>query len=268
MVDEESVEKTLKKVLLEVSLKIAKEGKGCILVIRNNNVDYEELVQQDIPFFNVIKEQRRLERLAKEDGACIISPDGELIAYSAQITNTKPFKPFGTRHSAGFTASQNGNMVFLASEEDKKVRVFANGDIISEIDTQQPDVEKKTGYLADVFQSLGAGTIAMITLGGASALIPQLPGYISVPLIPGVILFAAIHASIKYFKNNPQLRAEKKKKAFKYFFGSIFIIGGLWMAILNFPQSISLVLYRYHAIIGAFVSIFGLVLAFAPMVKK
>src|SRR3989338_5313490 len=180
----------VEQVLLEISIKIAKQEKGCLFVIKQNGLEYETLIAQDIKPFNIIDNQRRLEALALLDGTCIIDKKGYLIAYAAQISNTKSFKGFGTRHSAAFTASLNKNIAILASEEDKKIRVFKNGKLLMQIDPMEKNIEHRTKEAVNVLESIGAGSI--VTLG-ASVLAPTL----GITLIPGIVIFGSTYYLIK-----------------------------------------------------------------------
>ena len=190
MVFKKSLIAKVEQVLLEISIKIAKQEKGCLFVIKQNGLEYETLIAQDIKPFNIIDNQRRLEALALLDGACVIDKKGYLIAYSAQISNTKTFKGFGTRHSAAFTASLNKNIAILASEEDKKIRVFKNGKLLMQIDPMEKNIEQRTKEAVNVLESIGVGSIATI---GASVIAPTL----GITLIPGIVIFGSTYYLIK-----------------------------------------------------------------------
>jgi DNA integrity scanning protein DisA with diadenylate cyclase activity len=182
----ENIEETLTK----ISLKIAKQHKGCIFVIMNNKFDYSSLIEQDIQPFKVYDHQRRVEALASLDGACIINPDGFLISYSAHILNAKSFVGFGTRHSAAYTASFNGNIVIMASEEDSKVRIFKDGKLIMQLDAFEKGIENKTKEVTSIMESIGAGTLSAI---GVGILVPT----VGLTLIPGIIIFSTSHYVFK-----------------------------------------------------------------------
>ncbi len=190
MVFKKSLIAKVEQVLLEISIKIAKQEKGCLFVIKQNGLEYETLIAQDIKPFNIIDNQRRLEALALLDGACVIDKKGYLIAYSAQISNTKTFKGFGTRHSAAFTASLNKNIAILASEEDKKIRIFKNGKLLMQIDPMEKNIEQRTKEAVNVLESIGVGSIATI---GASVIAPTL----GITLIPGIVIFGSTYYLIK-----------------------------------------------------------------------
>jgi DNA integrity scanning protein DisA with diadenylate cyclase activity len=183
----------IEKLLIEISLKIARQGKGCLFVIKEKNLDYENLLEQDVKPFNIFENQRRLEALALIDGACIIDQKGNLIAYGVSISNTKVFLGYGTRHSASYTASLNGNTAIMSSEEDKKVRIFKKGKLIMQLDPLEKRVNNKVSEAVNILESMGFGVTATY---GLTALVPNLsPG---LQIFPGIILFGSAYALIKF----------------------------------------------------------------------
>jgi len=182
--------KKLEKLLIDISIKIAREGKGCLLVIKEDGIEYKTLLEQDIKPFNVLENNRRLEVLASFDGAVIIDVNGKMIAYSAKIKSNRIFPGFGTRHTAAYSASLKGNTAILASEEDRKVRVFKQGKLIMQIDPFEKNIEYKTSEVVSLLESIGAGSIATI---GTSLLVPSL----GIALIPGIVVFGSAHYLMK-----------------------------------------------------------------------
>ena len=183
--------KEIQKLLIDIAVKIAKQGKGCLFVIKENGVKYDLLFEKDIKGFDIFKNERRLEVLALIDCACIIDKKGNLIAYGANIKNVKSFKGFGTRHSAAYTASE-GNTAILASEEDRKVKIFQKGKLIMQLDPYEKNIEYKTGEAVNILESIGAGTITTI---GATVLAPAL----GISLLPGIIIFGIPYYLMKRY---------------------------------------------------------------------
>src|SRR3989344_6411821 len=110
MTPEEKSQKELEEVLVLVGLRIAKRGEGALFVV--GDVEYNLLVDQNVPPFKIMENPKLLESLALMDGAVVIGKDGVMEAYGAMIKSTSTFKNFGTRHSAGLTASEKeGNLV-------------------------------------------------------------------------------------------------------------------------------------------------------------
>jgi len=175
----------LEEVLIQVGLRIAKRGEGALFVV--GEVEYKLLVDQNVPSFKVCENPKLLESLALMDGAVVINHEGFMTAYGAMIKSTRTFRNFGTRHSAGISASQKkGNLVVIVSEEDKKVRILKEGKMIMQIDALQKDVEKSVSGAVDVLETIGAGTIGAI---GTGILVPTL----GVALLPGIVVFGSAY---------------------------------------------------------------------------
>lgn len=182
--------KKLEEVLMQVGLRIAKRGEGALFVV--GNVEYKPLVNQNVPPFQVIENPKLLESLALMDGAVVIDHNGVMRAYGVMIKSKKTFKNFGTRHSAGLSASQiKGNIVFVISEEDRKIRVLRKGKMVMQIDALQKNVEKSIPHAVRALESIGAGTLGAI---GTSLLAPTL----GIALLPGVILFGSAYYLARY----------------------------------------------------------------------
>ncbi len=176
--------KQLEESLIQVGLRIAKRGEGALFVV--GEVEYKTLVDQSVPPFKAVDNPKLLESLALMDGAVIINKQGEVEAYGAMIKTTQTFKNFGTRHSAGLSASKKGNLVVIVSEEDKKVRIIKNEKVVMQIDALERNVEKKVSEAVNVLESVGAGTLGTI---GTGILMPSL----GIALLPGIIVFGSAY---------------------------------------------------------------------------
>ncbi|MEK6912949.1 MAG: diadenylate cyclase [Nanoarchaeota archaeon] len=185
--------KQIEEKILKISIEIAREGNGALFVI-GNKVKYERLMEQKFGNLNIFETgaEKILKGLAVIDGAVIINTEGNLIDYGALIKNTKPLIGFGTRHAAAITASKEGNIVILVSEEEKKVKVFRDGKYLMQIDSLEKNVETEIPLMSKILESTGAGVIGTI---GTVALAPTL----GVALIPGIILFGGSYFAIKSF---------------------------------------------------------------------
>lgn len=191
----ESRIKEIEKFLIEVGIKIARSGKGALFVIKEGELKYSNLFPQDIPSFDILKEPRRFELLAIQDGAMIIDPNGNLLSYCANIEDVKTIQGFGTRHVAASTASMN-NLVILVSEEEKKVKVFKQGEIIMQIDALEKGIEKKSSEISDLLESAGVGALGVI---GGTAL-----GLVGIALMPGVVVFGGLYWAMKKLINKTE----------------------------------------------------------------
>ena len=104
--------------IIKISIEIAQSGEGALFVL-GENVKYKRLINKSFEELSIFDQgaEKILKGLAVIDGAVIINKDGKLIEYGAMISNPKPFVGFGTRHAAAVTASKNGNISILISEE-------------------------------------------------------------------------------------------------------------------------------------------------------
>jgi len=186
----------IEKIILKIAIEIAKHGEGALFVI-GEGFHYGKLMKHKFGKINVFDKgaEKVLKGLAVIDGATVISPKGDLVEYGVLIKHTKPFVGFGTRHAAAVTASKNNNVSILASEEERKVKVFKNGKYIMQIDALQKNVEKKVPAISQILESAGAGVIGTI---GAVTLAPTL----GIALIPGIVVFGGSYYAIKAFLDN------------------------------------------------------------------
>ncbi len=184
--------KELEETIIQIGLKVAKRGEGALFVI-GNEVEYKPLVEQEVPPFNAVKNPKLLESLALMDGAIIINEEGIVKAYGAMIKSRRTMKNFGTRHSAGLSASKKGNTVIIVSEEDKKVKVLKEGKAIMQIDALQKNIEKSVPEAINILESVGAGTIGTV---GAGLLAPGL----GIALFPGIVVFGSAYYLAKMLR--------------------------------------------------------------------
>ena len=199
-------QKGIEKVLLDTAIKLSANGIGSISVFNiGQPINYDDLFEKDIEQFDIIESPRRFEVVSGVDGACIINSEGKLISYSAMIKDAKPYKGFGTRHAAAYTASLNDNLVIMTSEEDRKVRVFRNGVLLMQIDPTEKEVKHKTKEAVGLLETIGVGAVSTI---GASILIPTL----GITLIPGIIIFGSSHYALKNIINLIIDRTSKESK--------------------------------------------------------
>ena len=185
--------KKLEEVLIQVGLRIAKRGEGALFIV--GDVVYKEMVDQNVPSFEIVRNPKLLESLALMDGAVIIDFNGRMKAYGVKIKASKVFKNFGTRHSAAISAAKGNNLVVLVSEEDKKIRIFKNGKMVIQIDALQKNVESSVPQAVKVLESVGAGTIGAL---GTTLLVPAL----GLTFLPGVIVFGSAYYLAKILSRN------------------------------------------------------------------
>lgn len=184
--------KILEEELIRIGLKIAKRGEGALFVI--GEVEYDSLVEQNVPPFKIIENPKLLESLALMDGAIIIDKEGFMKAYGVMIKSTKTFKNFGTRHSAAISASVGGNIAILVSEEDKKIRILKDEKMIMQIDALEKNVEYSVQGAVTLLESVGAGAVGTI---GAGILVPTL----GLAMLPGIVIFGSAYYLGKLLTN-------------------------------------------------------------------
>ena len=181
----------IEQVIIKIALEIAKSGEGALFVI-GEKIDYEKLIKKKFANLNVFEKgaEKIFKGLAVIDGAMIINKKGDLVDYGVLIKKSRPFIGFGTRHAAAMTASKKGNISILASEEERKVKIFRDGKYIMQIDALQKNIEKETSIASKILESTGAGFIGTI---GTTVLAPTL----GIALIPGIIIFGGSYYALK-----------------------------------------------------------------------
>jgi len=154
---EASQEEHVMDVILGVAKSISKSGQGGLVVVAERSA-IDGMYETHYPQFTTaspITEKGMstvLEKLATIDGAMIISPGGELIAYGARLLRSTTLPGFGTRHAAasGITEGIPAATAVLISEESSWIKIFQNGAIVLEMDASEvnPNVmEKVAGFL-------------------------------------------------------------------------------------------------------------------------
>jgi len=195
------MDKTRKKII-ETCIKIARRGEGALVVYgKLSSKAHKPLIKQNVKPFKIETNPKLFESLALIDGAVLVNDEGKVYAYGTKIKSTRILKNFGTRHSAGLSASAySGVEVFVVSEEDRKVRIFKNKKLIIQIDALEKGMEKKSSEINNLLESIGIGTLGTV---GTAILAPA----IGISLIPGVIIFGGAYYLIKRIKES-----EKKKQ--------------------------------------------------------
>ena len=187
---------------------------------------------------------------------------GILKGYGIAMTRLNPIMNKGTRHASASYASKQGNKVFLISQEDKKIKIFIKGKIVMEIDALEKGIEKKTSEIVSIFESLGAGTLSVMIMGAASALIPSLSMF-AFPILPGITIFTSLYASAKSIRNLPPEGGEKKRRIMKIVIGGIVIILGVGIMLIRSSVDI-----RLRLLTGGVISVIGFFVAFTSRKRK
>jgi hypothetical protein len=174
----EGQEERVMNAILGVSKNISKSGEGGLIVIAEKG-EIEGLYETHYPQItsaSPITEQGMnvvLEKLATIDGAVILTPKGELVAFGARILKSTTLPGFGTRHAAasGITESLPNATAVLISEESSWIKVFQKGGIVLEMDSAEvnPNVMEKVAAF------LTRNDMALLVSAGMSMAALQVP---------------------------------------------------------------------------------------------
>lgn len=193
MKKERKIEK-IEEILIKAGIEIARKGEGALFVI-SDDCRYKRLLKQKMKPFSIFEKGafKILVSVATIDGAVIINKRGIVEDYGAMIKTKKVFKGYGTRHSAAYSASlYSETTAILVSQEEKKVKIFRNGNLVMQVDALQKNIEKKISEVSGILESIGVGTLSSL---GVSALIPGL----GIAIIPGIIIFGVPYYLLRRF---------------------------------------------------------------------
>lgn len=195
---DKKTEKIIKKVL-KVALAIAREGEGALFVI-SNNIEYKNLLKHRLAEFSIFDDgaEKILKSIAVVDGAVIINKNGKVKDYGVMIRAREVLVGYGTRHSAGLSASKHGISI-LCSEEEKNVKVFKEGKIIMQLDALKEDIDETIPFATKLLESVGVGAIG-------SLFIP------SIYIANGIIVFGGTYYFIRNILPNMINKLKSKKK--------------------------------------------------------
>ncbi len=167
------------RLTLNISKTLAKEKQGALFVIadRDKIKGYYRLHYPQITFAdNVLTKgmDSVIEKLATLDGAVILTPDGELLAYGSRILKSETLLGFGTRHAAakGITLFDSSFTAVLVSEESSWIKVFQNGEIVLEtdaVDIEPSTLDKVSRFLTSHDMALLAGAGISVATGLVAA---------------------------------------------------------------------------------------------------
>jgi DNA integrity scanning protein DisA with diadenylate cyclase activity len=112
--------------------------------------------QKDIKDANV---QGTINELSKLDGAFVISAEGYVLSAARYIEansqNINLPMGFGTRHMAAASITKQTDAVaIVVSESDGVVRVFKNGELISEIISGTTDLDKVKPHIRGKYEKI------------------------------------------------------------------------------------------------------------------
>jgi len=171
------MEKEIVKFVLEISMEFGQEKKGSFFVITDRDIKkHYKLLYPDLfngKDINIKQKEatRLLKKLAELDGAIILSDNGKIINYGAEIIKTSVYKGYGTRHSAALGISKIPEVTAItASEEDGCVRIFKAGRLLVEINPLTKTPKTLSDRISDMITNpnlplLGGGGLASLAFG-------------------------------------------------------------------------------------------------------
>jgi len=167
------------RIVLNISKSQAKQNQGALFVIADREkIDGNyHLHYPPIQFSGNLLSKGMdavVEKLATLDGAVILTPDGELVAYGSRILKSETLLGFGTRHAAarGITLYNKSFTAVLVSEESGWIKVFQKGDVVLEtdsVDIEPSTLDKVSRFLTNRDMALLAGAGITVAAGIVSA---------------------------------------------------------------------------------------------------
>lgn len=167
-----------KKVISQVTQMVnemANKKKGSFFIITKSDISkkYEPLYpdlfsNKKISIFKK-ETQTLLLALLELDGAIVVDNSGYVIDYGVKVKKTKILLGHGTRHSAarGISCFPN-TLSIISSEEDGKVRIFRNGDMVAEIN---PKTGKSKMFFERIGELFSKPELHVATAGGVASLL-------------------------------------------------------------------------------------------------
>ncbi len=174
--------------LIKIAQSLAERKKGGLFVIAPKyqvRGEFECLYPQLVGPYSIHAKGATavLEKLCELDGACILSDDGEILAYGARIRKSIPVPGYGTKHAAasGITNLLKESTAILISEESGWIKIFKGGKVVVEMDSKKAPaslMQKVVSFLTD-------NDTALLTAAGTSA---ALVGFLPVVVVSGTYL--------------------------------------------------------------------------------
>ncbi|MFH0714245.1 MAG: DNA integrity scanning protein DisA nucleotide-binding domain protein [Candidatus Diapherotrites archaeon] len=191
---------SIQETCIEVAMEVARGGEGCLLVVGDTdsfNTHFPNFFEKSKSTIFEEGMDKVLVKLAEIDGAIVVDSKGKIKAYGARITRQSTHRGSGTRHAAAKGVSEEKGIVsILASEEDKMVKIFKDGNQLVEIN---PFTKGVDSHVSKIVRFVNSPEGALAT--GAAVAIPFLG-------IPGVIVFAG-----SYYVARNLLKFAGKQKA-------------------------------------------------------
>ncbi len=199
---------------------MANKKKGSFFIITKQDISskYERLYPDLFSHKKInIKDketQTLLIALAELDGAIVVDDDGYVIDYGVKIKRTKILLGHGTRHSAARGISQTKNVLpIISSEEDGRVRIFREGEMVAEIN---PRTGKDKQFFEKIGELFSRPDLQVATAGGVASLLLRVNPFMAGAVFTGSWIITKYGlVSMKEFLATGRLVVKKKTKEIK-----------------------------------------------------
>ena len=199
---------------------MANKKKGSFFIITKQDISskYERLYPDLFSHKKInIKDketQTLLIALAELDGAIVVDNDGYVIDYGVKIKKTKILLGHGTRHSAARGISQTKNVLpIISSEEDGRVRIFREGEMVAEIN---PRTGKDKQFFEKIGELFSRPDLQVATAGGVASLLLRVNPFMAGAVFTGSWIITKYGlVSMKEFLATGRLIVKEKTKKIK-----------------------------------------------------
>ncbi|HOW29354.1 MAG TPA: diadenylate cyclase [archaeon] len=199
---------------------MANKKKGSFFIITKQDISskYERLYPDLFSHKKInIKDketQTLLIALAELDGAIVVDDSGYVIDYGVKIKRTKILLGHGTRHSAARGISQTKNVLpIISSEEDGRVRIFREGEMVAEIN---PRTGKDKQFFEKIGELFSRPDLQVATAGGVASLLLRVNPFMAGAVFTGSWIITKYGlVSMKEFLATGRLVVKKKTKEIK-----------------------------------------------------
>lgn len=199
---------------------MANKKKGSFFIITKEDISskYERLYPDLFSHKKInIKDketQTLLIALAELDGAIVVDDSGYVIDYGVKIKKTKILLGHGTRHSAARGISQTKNVLpIISSEEDGRVRIFREGEMVAEIN---PRTGKDKQFFEKIGELFSRPDLQVATAGGVASLLLRVNPFMAGAIFTGSWIITKYGlVSMKEFLATGRLVVKEKTKKIK-----------------------------------------------------
>jgi len=199
---------------------MANKKKGSFFIITKEDISskYERLYPDLFSHKKInIKDketQTLLIALAELDGAIVVDDSGYVIDYGVKIKKTKILLGHGTRHSAARGISQTKNVLpIISSEEDGRVRIFREGEMVAEIN---PRTGKDKQFFEKIGELFSRPDLQVATAGGVASLLLRVNPFMAGAIFTGSWIITKYGlVSMKEFLATGRLIVKEKTKKIK-----------------------------------------------------